>query len=108
MSNKLQFTSFDSIQDHVSHVRQVFHTGKKEYMIIRLQQKKSNFLTIGKPRDIKFRKAQLQRLFELVSENEERLLEAMAKDMNKPRMEAVGGDIAPVLDECIYFIEVSD
>jgi acyl-CoA reductase-like NAD-dependent aldehyde dehydrogenase len=43
----------------------------------------------------------------MVSENEELLYEAMAKDMNKPRNEAMGGDIAPVLDECLYFLDVS-
>lgn len=84
----LQYTSFDSIQDYVSHVRQVFNTGKT--------------------RDIKFRKAQIQRLFDLVSENEERFYEALAKDMNKPRNEAMGGDIAPVLDECLFFLHNLD
>ncbi|GAN08711.1 aldehyde dehydrogenase, dimeric NADP-preferring-like [Mucor ambiguus] len=84
----LQFTTFDSIQDHVSHVRQIFNTGK--------------------PRDIKWRKFQLQRLYDMVSENEEKLYEAMAKDMHKPRNEAMGGDIAPVLDECLYFLDNLD
>ncbi|CAO3618492.1 unnamed protein product [Mucor hiemalis] len=84
----LQYTSFDSIQDHVSHVRQIFNTGKT--------------------RDIKFRKAQLQRLFDLVAENEERFYDALSKDMNKPRNEAMSGDIAPVLDECLYFLDNLD
>lgn len=79
-------TSFESIQDHVSHVRQVFYSGKQ--------------------RDLKWRKHQLQRLHALVAENEERLVEAMYFDMNKPRNEALVGDIAPVLDECLYFIDV--
>lgn len=43
----------------------------------------------------------------MVSQNEELLFEAMAKDMNKPRNEAMSGDIAPVLDECLYFLDVS-
>lgn len=83
----LQFTTFDSIQDHVSHVRQIFNTGK--------------------PRDIKWRKFQLQRLYDMISENEEKLFEALNKDMHKPRNEAMSGDIAPVLDECLYFLDVS-
>jgi hypothetical protein len=87
MSNLLQYTSLDSIQDHVSHVRQIFNTGK--------------------PRDLKWRKFQLQRLYDLVSENEERFYEALKKDMNKPRNEAMSGDTAPVLDECLYFLDVS-
>lgn len=81
-----QVTSFESIQDHVSHVRQIFHSGK--------------------PRDLKWRKQQIQRLYDLVAENEERLIEAMYFDMNKPRNEALSGDIAPVLDECLYFLDV--
>ncbi|KAI9482799.1 MAG: Aldehyde/histidinol dehydrogenase [Benjaminiella poitrasii] len=84
----LHYTSLESIQDYVSHVRQVFYTGK--------------------PRDLKWRKSQLQQLYNLVSENENRLYEAMAKDMSKPLNEAMSGDIAPVLDECLYFIDNLD
>lgn len=82
----LSVTSFESIQDHVSHVRQVFYSGKQ--------------------RELKWRKQQIQRLYDLVAENEERLIEAMHFDMNKPRNEALVGDIAPVLDECLYFLDV--
>ncbi|KAI8641803.1 Aldehyde/histidinol dehydrogenase [Parasitella parasitica] len=85
---ELQYTTFDSIQDHVSHVHQIFNTGK--------------------PRDIKWRKFQLQRLYDMIAENEERFYETLAKDMNKPRSEAMGGDIAPVLDECVYFLDNLD
>ncbi|KAG2214342.1 hypothetical protein INT47_000898 [Mucor saturninus] len=84
----LSVTSFESIQDHVSHVRQVFFSGKQ--------------------RDLKWRKHQIQRLYDLVAENEERLIEAMYFDMNKPRNEALVGDIAPVLDECLYFLDNLD
>jgi acyl-CoA reductase-like NAD-dependent aldehyde dehydrogenase len=87
MANLLQYTSLDSIQDYVSHVRQIFHTGK--------------------PRDLKWRKHQIQRLYDMISENEERFYESLRKDMNKPRNEAMSGDIVPVLDECLYFLDVS-
>ncbi|KAI9274113.1 Aldehyde/histidinol dehydrogenase [Helicostylum pulchrum] len=83
-----QVTSFDSIQDHVSHVRQVFN--------------------IGKPRDLQWRKVQIQRMYDMVSENEERLMQALKMDMNKPANEAMSGDIAPVLDECLYFLKNLD
>lgn len=63
---------------------------------------------IGKSRDLAFRKFQIQQLYDLVKNNEERLYEALAKDMNKPRSEALSGDIAPVLEECLYFLDVSD
>ncbi|KAI9345914.1 Aldehyde/histidinol dehydrogenase [Pilaira anomala] len=83
-----QVTSFESIQDHVSHVRQIFN--------------------IGKPRDLQWRKVQIQRLYDLIYENEDRLVQAMKLDMNKPLNEAVGGDIAPVLDECLFFLKHID
>jgi acyl-CoA reductase-like NAD-dependent aldehyde dehydrogenase len=66
-----------------------------------LQNKKK-----GKSRDIAWRKFQLERLYALVKENEERIVEALYKDMKKPRIEAFSGDVAPVLDECLYFIDV--
>ncbi|KAI7898292.1 Aldehyde/histidinol dehydrogenase [Cokeromyces recurvatus] len=88
MSDILHYSSLESIQDHVSHVRQIFLTGK--------------------PRDLKWRKLQLQRLYDLVSENEDKLYEALSKDMNKPLNEAMSGDIAPILDECLYFIDHLD
>lgn len=53
-----------------------------------------------------FRKTQLEKLHALVQENEEKLCEAMRKDLNKPKQEAFVGDIVPILDECLYFIEV--
>lgn len=61
----------------------------------------------GKTRSLAFRKQQLQRLYDLVKDNEERFYEAMANDMRKPRIEAMSGDIAPVLEECLYFLDVS-
>ncbi|KAI8878353.1 aldehyde dehydrogenase [Backusella circina FSU 941] len=88
MADVLQYTSFESIEDHVSHVRQIFNTGK--------------------PRDLKWRKFQIERLYSLVKENEEKLYDAMYKDMRKPRHEAMSGDIAPVLDECQYFLDNID
>lgn len=54
-----------------------------------------------------FRKMQLERLYSLVKENEERFYKALKQDLNKPRLEAFTGDIAPALDECLYFLEVN-
>lgn len=61
---------------------------------------------LGKPRDLQWRKVQIQRMYDMVSENEERLMQALKMDMNKPANEAMSGDIAPVLDECLYFLKV--
>ncbi|CEG64057.1 Putative Aldehyde dehydrogenase [Rhizopus microsporus] len=55
-----------------------------------------------------FRKMQLERLYSLVKENEERFYKALEQDLNKPRLEAFTGDIAPALDECLYFLENLD
>lgn len=63
-------------------------------------------LKLGKTRSLKFRKTQIQRLYDLVRDNEERFYDALAKDMRKPRCEALSGDVAPVLEECLYFLDV--
>lgn len=55
---------------------------------------------------MQWRKVQIQRMYDMVSENEERLMQALKMDMNKPANEAMSGDIAPVLDECLYFLKV--
>lgn len=54
-----------------------------------------------------WRKYYIQRLYDLVKENEDRFYEALAKDMKKPRLEAFIGDISPVLEECVYYLDVS-
>ncbi|CAO3650122.1 unnamed protein product [Cunninghamella echinulata] len=84
----LEYTSLDTIQDNVSALRLNFDTGKS--------------------RSIAFRKKQIQKIYDLVSENEERFYEALRKDMNKPRSEALSGDVAPVLEECLYFLDNLD
>ncbi|SAM08523.1 hypothetical protein [Absidia glauca] len=88
MASPLSYSSLDDIQDAVSCLRVNFDTGKS--------------------RDLAFRKFQIQQLYDLVKNNEERLYEALAKDMNKPRSEALSGDIAPVLEECLYFLDNLD
>ncbi|MBM6387611.1 MAG: hypothetical protein JSY10_27130 [Paenibacillus sp.] len=55
---------------------------------------------------MQWRKVQIQRMYDMVSENEDRLMQALKLDMNKPASEAMSGDIAPVLDECLYFLKV--
>ncbi|ORY97429.1 Aldehyde/histidinol dehydrogenase [Syncephalastrum racemosum] len=84
----LPYSSFETIEDSVALTRQIFNTGKT--------------------RSLAFRKLQLQRLYEMIAENEERFYDALVKDMNKPRTEALSGDIAPVLEECLYFIDNLD
>ncbi|KAI9323613.1 Aldehyde/histidinol dehydrogenase [Dichotomocladium elegans] len=88
MTSVLTYSSLDTIEDSYHLVRRIFLTGKT--------------------RSLKFRKAQLQRFYELVHDNEERFYDALHKDLHKPRAEALTGDIAPVLDEILYFIDNLD
>ena len=87
MSKQVEYTALGRIEDHVSSLRQVFLSGKL--------------------RDLKKRKQQLHQLYRLVEENQEAIHEALAQDLRKPKHEAFSGEIAPVLDECLYFIEVN-
>ncbi|KAI8092472.1 Aldehyde/histidinol dehydrogenase [Halteromyces radiatus] len=88
MNGPLKYSSFETIEDSVSCLRGTFVTGR--------------------PRELYWRKFHVQRLYDLVKQNEERFYEALAKDMNKPRMEAFVGDISPVLEECIYYLDNLD
>ncbi|KAI9271607.1 Aldehyde/histidinol dehydrogenase [Phascolomyces articulosus] len=81
----LEYTSLDTIEDSVSVVR-------------------GNFVT-GKPRNMYWRKFQLHRLYQMVHDHEEKFYEALAKDMGKTRHEALMGDISPLLEECLYFLD---
>ncbi|ORX62348.1 aldehyde dehydrogenase [Hesseltinella vesiculosa] len=76
----LQATSFESIDDSVSFLRGQFIAGFS--------------------REMCWRRLNIERIHDMVKENEERFYEALAKDMNKPRLEAFTGDINPVLEEC--------
>ncbi|KAI7858552.1 Aldehyde/histidinol dehydrogenase [Circinella umbellata] len=80
----LEYTSLDTIEDSVTVVR-------------------GNFVT-GKPRNMYWRKFQLHRLYQMVHDHEEKFYEALAKDMGKTRHEALMGDISPLLEECLYFL----
>lgn len=54
-----------------------------------------------------WRKFQLNRLYSMVKDHEEAFYEALAKDMGKSRHEALMGDISPLLEECLYFLDAS-
>ena len=55
-----------------------------------------------------WRKFQLHRLYQMVHDHEEKFYEALAKDMGKTRHEALMGDISPLLEECLYFLNVRE
>lgn len=66
----------------------------------------ANPFSKGKSRDAFARKFYLERLHALVKDNEELFYDALAKDLNKSRAEALSSEISPVLEECAYFLDV--
>ncbi|KAF7727609.1 Aldehyde dehydrogenase [Apophysomyces ossiformis] len=98
----LRYTPLETIQDNVTSIRGAFVTGEAQRKDERTAKLKGK--NLGRSKTLFWRKFQLERLYWLVKENEELFYEALAKDMNKPRTEALTGDISPVLEECLYFI----
>jgi len=88
MASVLQYTPIDTIEDAVEHLRRTFNTG----------------ITLP----LAYRKKQLQRLYDLVKENEALLLKALHKDLRKHAVESIGAEIAPVTEECLWFLENLD
>nr|XP_002124149.3 fatty aldehyde dehydrogenase-like isoform X1 [Ciona intestinalis] len=62
----------------------------------------------GKTKDVKFRKQQLQKLFKCVRDNEVRWCEALKKDLNKSKTEAVSAEIILVNNEIVTAIKNLD
>ena len=56
----------------------------------------------GHTLDVEFRKRQLIKLRQSVKKYEEEILEALKRDLNKPRFEAYGTEIGLVLDEAKF------
>ncbi len=57
------------------------------------------FYETGRTRDLHFRKIQLKRLLDMIRDNEDLILGALAADMRKPRLEAYASEIAVTLNE---------
>jgi aldehyde dehydrogenase (NAD+) len=62
----------------------------------------------GKTKDTAFRIGQLKKLFRVIHENENDLLDAFAADMKKPRLEGYASEIAMTLNEIRYAIKKLD
>ncbi|KAI8066700.1 Aldehyde/histidinol dehydrogenase [Gongronella butleri] len=84
----LKHTSFDTLEDSVSVLRGTFLAGTS--------------------RELRWRRLNIERIHDMVKENEEKFYDALAKDMGKPRLEAFTGDINPVLEECVYYLDNLD
>ncbi|KAI7866819.1 Aldehyde/histidinol dehydrogenase [Spinellus fusiger] len=84
-SDILRYTSADAIHDSFHYVQRVFHTGKTH--------------------KLEWRKKQLKLMYQMLSEHEAAICEAIAKDMGRPPVETSIYEINNVLEECLYFIE---
>lgn len=105
MAHSLEYTTLETIEDGVSCLRGAYLAGKRCLFLPSFFLYSSS--SLGKSRELYWRKYHLQRLHDLIKQNEDRFYEALANDMKKPRLEAFVGDISPVLEECVYFLDVS-
>ena len=64
--------------------------------------KQKQFFASGKTKDISFRIQQLGKLHRVISDNEGLLLDALASDLRKPKLEAYASEIATTLNEIKY------
>lgn len=59
----------------------------------------------GKTRPLAFRRQQLEALRRMMSENEERWFEALAKDLGKPTLEAYASEVGFILEDIGYTLK---
>ncbi|GAB5585143.1 hypothetical protein Unana1_00043 [Umbelopsis nana] len=85
MSEPLTYTPVSDIPATVQELRSIFNTG----------------LT----KSLDFRKKQLQRLVDLLLENTDAIVESLHKDLRKPKIETVIGEVSAVVDECQFMIK---
>lgn len=57
-------------------------------------------------KSLDFRKKQLQRLVDLLLENTDAIVQSLHKDLRKPKIETVIGEISSVVDEAQFMIKV--
>lgn len=69
-----------------------------------LYLEQSAFFRSGKTRDIAFRRTQLKLLISAIKRNEDRICEALWKDMRKSRTAAYTGEILLILKEASYVL----
>ncbi len=68
-------------------------------------QSQRQFFNTGITKELKFRLAQLKLLAEITEANDQRILDALKADMQKPAIEAYGSEILLVLSEIKYFLK---
>jgi len=73
-----------------------------------LVQAQKNFFATGKTKDIVFRKTQLKKLKQAISESQDQITEALFQDLGKPKFEAIATEIAYCGQETDYFLKHLD
>ncbi len=67
--------------------------------------KQRAFFATGKTKDYDFRVSQLQKLSQLIKENEQLILDALYADLRKPAIEAFGSEILGTLSEIKFVLK---
>ncbi len=68
-----------------------------EFDAATLVNKQRNFFNTGKTKDIEFRIEQLKKLRQVISDNQQEIMDALKKDLNKSPMEAYGTEVGFLL-----------
>lgn len=76
--------------------------------ILNLLEQQDAFFKTNKTLSVTFRKKSLQRLKKVILKSEDKILDALYKDLRKPIFEAYTSEIAVVLTELDYFIKNID
>ena len=88
--------------------------GSENYNYESIEDIQSSFFTLtgsfraGKTKDVAWRKWQLKQLWWLVDDNESALLDAIEKDLNRPRAESYLTDLAGIRKDIIYHLDNID
>jgi len=73
--------------------------------IPKIIQNQRQFFSIGATKEFKFRQEQLKLLAEIIETNDQRILDTLKADMQKPAIEAYGSEILIVLSEIKYVLK---
>ncbi len=76
--------------------------------ITEIVQKQKEFFATGKTKDIEFRKSQLNKLKQAISESQDQIVEVLFQDLGKPKFEAIGTEVAYCGEEINYFLKHLD
>ncbi|XP_020612659.1 fatty aldehyde dehydrogenase-like [Orbicella faveolata] len=75
--------------------------GNEELITLAVKKVRDTFRS-GRTRDVEFRKEQLRNLLKLFDENEDEVLQAVGKDLHKPKVEAILAEVLIVKNDIAY------